>query len=45
MNYEGKIPPAAEKEKRGRKVEPPPEEPFIQELTSNVAINISSPNR
>ncbi len=42
--FKGKIPPIAEKEKRGKKVKIPPSEIYVQELTSNVELNIPSVN-
>ncbi len=42
--FDGKIPPIAEKEKRGEKVKIPPSEIYVQELTSNVELNIPSVN-
>lgn len=43
-SYKGKIPAIAEKEKRGKKVKIPKQEPYVQELTSNVELNIPTTN-
>ncbi len=37
--FKGKIPPIAEKEKRGKKVKIPPSEIYVQELTVNTDTN------
>ncbi len=37
--FKGKIPPIAEKEKRGKKVKIPPSEIYVQELTTNAGNN------
>ncbi len=42
--FKGKIPSIAEKEKRGKRVEIPKQEPYVQELTSNVELNIPTTN-
>ena len=42
--FKGKIPPIAEKEKRGKQVKIPPSEIYVQELTSNVELNLPSAN-
>ncbi len=44
-NYVGQIQLIAEKEKRGKRVKIPKQEPYVQELTSNVELNILSINR
>ncbi len=38
--FKGKIPAIAEKEKLGKRVKIPKQEPYVQELTSNVELNI-----
>ncbi len=38
-SFKGKIPPIAEKEKRGKRVKIPPSEIYVQELISNVSDN------
>ncbi len=42
--FEGSVPAIAEKEKRGKRVKIPPSEIYVQELTSNVELNIPSVN-
>lgn len=42
--YKGKIPPIAEKEKRGKRIKIQKAEPYVQELTSNVELNIPAAN-
>ncbi len=38
-SFKGKIPPIAEKEKRGKRVKIPPSEIYVQELTTNAGNN------
>ncbi len=42
--FKGKIPPIAEKEKRGKRIKIPKSEIYVQELTTNASINIPSTN-
>ncbi len=39
QEFKGKIPPIAEKEKRGKRVKIPPSEIYVQELTTNAGNN------
>ena len=43
-SYSGEIPPIADNEKKGRKIKVPPDEPYVQQLTTNVELNIPAPN-
>ena len=43
--FKGKIPPIAEKEKRGKPVKRQKEEPYVRELESKRSVNLPAANR